>query len=263
MFNLLRMDLYRLKRSRYVYICLGILLLLTSLAYWMVWLESTPQGRETAMKLGMVEIEADSWPQYDTVSMFQDVGMSSGAYNTILGIVIALFVCVDFGSGFIKNIMSLHRQRWKYIGSKLLTAGILSFFYIILQYGFSLLLNQYFDRIAAPAALTDILFYLSKAWFLTVAFASLVILVCVLARSIAIGILGVIAFSSGLLVQMLSFITGLFGINKWTEYTLYYSLTYAPTGYTGIGDLKGVLIGFVFLSVYSFLAMVSLSRRDI
>lgn len=31
MFNLLRMDLYRLKRSRYVYICLGILLLLTSL----------------------------------------------------------------------------------------------------------------------------------------------------------------------------------------------------------------------------------------
>ena len=230
----------------------------------MVWLESTPQGRETAMKLGMVEIEADSWPQYDTISMFQEgKRLVLIILLSILGIVIALFVCVDFGSGFIKNIMSLHRQRWKYIGSKLLTAGILSFFYIILQYGFSLLLNQYFDRIAAPAALTDILFYLPKAWFLTVAFASLVILVCVLARSIAIGILGVIAFSSGLLVQMLSFITGLFGINKWTEYTLYYSLTYAPTGYTGIGDLKGVLIGFVFLSVYSFLAMVSLSRRDI
>lgn len=263
MFNLLRMDLYRLKRSRYVYVCLGILFLMTFLAYWVVWLETTPQGQETAMKMGMVEIEPDSWPQYDTISMFRDVGMDGGAYNTILGIVIALFVCVDFGSGFMKNILSLHRQRWKYIGSKLLTAGILSFFYIILQYGFSLLLNLYFDRIAAPAALADILFYLPKAWFLTVAFASLVILVCVLARSIAIGILGAILLGSGLLVQLLSFITDLFGMSKWAEYTLYYILTYDPTGYTGIGDLKGVLIGFVFLFVYSCLAMVSLSKCDI
>ena len=263
MFNLLRMDLYRLKRSRYVYLCLGILFLMTFLAYWVVWLEATPQGREMAMKMGMAEIEMDSWPQYDTISMFQDIGISGGAYNTILGIVIALFVCVDFGSGFMKNIMSLHRQRWKYIGSKLLTAGILSFFYLILQYGFSLLLNLYFDRMAAPSALADILFYLPKVWFLTVAFAALVILICVLSRNIAVGILAAIVLGSGILIQLLSFITDLFGMNQWTEYTLYYILTYDSTSYAGIGDLKGVLIGFVFLSVYSFLAMVSLSRRDI
>lgn len=263
MFNLLRMDLYRFKRSKSVYICLGFLFLMAFLSYWIVWLGTTPQGQEAAARLGMAEIDAAFPEQYDTITMFRDVGMDGGAYSTILGIVTALFVCLDFGSGFMKNIIPLHRERWKYIGSKLLAVGILNFLYIILQYGFSLLLNLYFDRLATPAAFGDALFYLSQAWLLNTAFAALIILICVLTRNTAAGILSAVILGSGLLVTVLSYVTGLFGLNGWLEYTLYCILTYGPSNYTGIGDLRGGAVGLVFLAVYSFLAILSLARRDI
>ena len=98
MFNLLRMDLYRLKRSKSVYVSRGFLLLMTFLTYWMVWLIVTPQGQEAATGMGILEINADLPLQLDTLSMFRDAGMEGGAYSTILGIVIALFICMDFGS---------------------------------------------------------------------------------------------------------------------------------------------------------------------
>lgn len=45
MFNLFRMDLYRMKRSRSVYVCLGLLLLASAFVYTMMWLLAVPQGQ--------------------------------------------------------------------------------------------------------------------------------------------------------------------------------------------------------------------------
>ena len=42
MFNLFRMDLYRMKRSRSVYVCLGLLLLASAFVYTMMWLLAVP-----------------------------------------------------------------------------------------------------------------------------------------------------------------------------------------------------------------------------
>ena len=46
MFNLLRMDLYRMRRSRSAYVCLGLLFLTTLASYILLWLLATPQGQE-------------------------------------------------------------------------------------------------------------------------------------------------------------------------------------------------------------------------
>ena len=54
MFNLFRMDLYRMKRSRSVYVCLGLLLLASAFVYAMMWLLAVPQGQETAIRIGML-----------------------------------------------------------------------------------------------------------------------------------------------------------------------------------------------------------------
>lgn len=52
MFNLLRMDLYRVKRSKSVYVCAGFLLLTTVLLFGLMWLMSTPRGQEIALRIG-------------------------------------------------------------------------------------------------------------------------------------------------------------------------------------------------------------------
>ena len=118
MLNMLRMDFYRLIRSKSLYICLGLLAAASVLCYWMIWLVVTPQGQAAAESLGMAAYlytAEDFGPQilqqYDTLDMLREICMDGGAYTCILGIFTALFVHMDFHSGFLKNTLSLHRSR--------------------------------------------------------------------------------------------------------------------------------------------------------
>lgn len=270
MFNLLRMDLYRIKRSPSVYICLAILLSLSALCCWLVWLMETPDGRQTAMKMGMFELEelaeleaeGNALADMDLLEMFRDVGMDGGFYCSILGIVVALFVCMDFQSGYIKNIMAAHRNRWTYVVSKVLTAGFVNFLYLLISFGFCLLMNFLFHLVPFTSW-NNILFYLAWAWLISTAFTSLIIAICIFTRSAALGILGTILFGSGIIVTFLSYLTNLFHLGQWADYTLYFNMTYGPSVCTGIGDLKIFAIGLVFMALYTAAASSALTRQDI
>ena len=266
MFNLLRMDLYRLKRSRSVYICFAVLLVISILCFWLVWMESTPQGLTFAAKIGISEtLQGDSLPveAYDSLLMFREIAMDGGAYSAILGVLVTLFVCLDFQSGFLKNIMSLHRHRWKYVISKVMTAGILSFFYLTLHYVFCVLLNVLFGHLVPFTDFRNILFYLANAWGNTTAFSALIITVCFFTRSIAAGVLTSLLLASGIVQSLIYAFTSLFHIEGWQNYTLYYNLVFAPSSYVKIGDLRGFVVGLVFLILYTVISTVSLSRQDI
>lgn len=54
MFNLLNMDLYRVKRSRSCYICLGIFLIGMVVMYGLLWLMAVPEGQKISVDIGML-----------------------------------------------------------------------------------------------------------------------------------------------------------------------------------------------------------------
>lgn len=268
MFNLLRMDLYRLIRSKSVYIGLAFLLAFSLIAYWLVWMVSTPEGQKAAASIGMTVLsdtgDTDILVEgYDTLGMFRDIAMDGGAYACVLGIITVLFFCSDYSSGFMKNIMSLHRRRWEYIMSKLIATGLLHICFLIVQFGFCMLLNVLFHHLVPAARPLDVLVYLFQIWAVIMGFTALFLLICTVTRSASAGIVSVIALSSGILVTIVSYFTGLFGANGWVPYTLYYNTVYAPSVYTGIADLKGLALGALFLILYFFAAATVLSKKDI
>ena len=177
MFNLLRMDLYRAKRSKSVYICFGILFIATVMLFGLIWLMETPQGQEIALRIGMISQEEAKEASgllngVDSLIFFRQICLDGGSYNLIFGIWVMLFVCMDFQSGFIKNVMALHQNRWNYVGSKILTAGIVNVCYLVLHYLSALLMNRIFGELVPYTKWVDVVFYLSWAWLLTTAFAS-------------------------------------------------------------------------------------------
>ena len=98
MFNLLRMDLYRVKRSKSVYICFGTLLAATVFVFGMMWLLATPQGQEISLRIGMLsanEVNESNYilEGYDSLIFYRDICLDGGAYNLIFGIWVMLFVC--------------------------------------------------------------------------------------------------------------------------------------------------------------------------
>ena len=270
MFNLLRMDLYRIKRSQSVYISLAILLILSALGGWRVGLMETSEGRQVALKLGMfqleelaeLEAEGSVLEEMDLLEMFRDLGMDGGLYCSILGIVITLFVCMDFQSGFMKNIMASHRNRSTYVISKLLTAGIVNFFYILISFGFCLLMNLLFHMVPFTSW-NNVLFYLAWAWLISTAFTSLIIAICIFTRNTALGVLSAILLGSGAIVSFLSYLTNLFHLGQWANYTLYFNMTYGPSTYSGTGDLKIFVIGLAFTALYTAAASIGLTKQDI
>lgn len=268
MLNLLRMDLYRLIRSKCVYVCLGLLLGMAVLCFGMVWMFGTPAGQEFASEIGMYDSVVVTeggivLDEYDTLAMLREISMDGGGYSCVLGIVTVLFVCMDFNSGYIKNIMSLHRSRWKYVGSKVLAAGILNLFYLTAQFGLCMLLNLLFQNLVSFTGLPDSVFYLSWVWLLTTAMTTSLIFICAFTRSVSAGIISALLLGSGILLMIVSRITSLFGASGWMEYTLYYNITYGPSSYRSLRDLTVYAIGLLFLAVYAAAGAAVLSRKDI
>lgn len=268
MFNLLRMDLYRAKRGRSVYVVFGILLLISVVLFGMLWLLATPEGQKTALRLGMLSPgETEEYTALldgeDVLGLFRQTCLDSGMYNTLFGIWFMLFICADFQNGFIKNIMALHQNRWKYAGSKLFTAGIVSACFLGGHLAFTLLLNGLFGNMVSGSGLSETMFYLGYAWLLTMAFAALVLLSCVLFRSVAAGTLTAVLLGSGVLVTILHRVCGMLHMNGWLSYTIYLSMAMGPKQYTSVKDLYVYAVGAGFLTVYTVAAGIILKKRDI
>lgn len=268
MFNLLSMDLYRVKRSKSVYVCFLLLMAATVLAYGMMWLLGTPQGQEIALRIGMIILEETAeagsiLDGIDSLGFFRQICLDGGMYNVTFGIWVMLFVCADFQSGFIKNIMALHQNRWNYIGSKIMTAWIVDGCYLVLHLLFALLMNRLFDDLTPYAGWKDILFYLSWVWFVTAAFAALIILICVLTRSVEAGSLAAVLLGGGPVVMVLYRVLNMFHLGDWLEYSIYMTCAMGPQKYTSVKNLYVYAVGFGFLLLYTLLAGIVLKKKDI
>lgn len=277
MFNLLRMDLYRMKRGKSLYVCLGIMLVMIVFTLCMIWLVATPQGRPAAVYLGIYPAEEqaeeggfqavvaddDIMAGVDTLVMLRQTSMDGGVYNLVFGIWVMLFVCADYQSGFIKNVMAMHQNRWKYVISKIVTAGIVSLFYLIAQYVFVLIMNRLLGNMAPCSPFGDVLFYLTWAWLLTVAFAALTILVCVWTRSVAAGALTAVLLGSGMVQGPLYMLLDMVHAGGWMKYTIYHTLDLGPNHYAAPVDLYVYAVGVGFLVLYAAAAGVVLKKQDI
>ncbi len=267
MFNMFRMDIYRLIRSRFVYVCLALIIGMQALSYLMIYMVGTEEGREAATQAGMI-VTVDGEEEIvlegvDSLVMYRQALMDGGAYATIFGIASVLFLCSDFQGGFLKNIMTQHRQRWKYIGSKLIALGSLNLIYLLLSVGANYLLNLLWKGLVPSVPLSAFPFYLMWIWLVTMAFGAMTIMVSVFTRSTVAGVLTAVFMCSGLLMLPLSALMEHFNLGGWMKYTLYYNMAYGPSTYSTAADLLGAAVGLGFLAVYGTAAAVALTMQDI
>ncbi|MDE7313251.1 MAG: ABC transporter permease [Eubacterium sp.] len=267
MFQLLRMDLYRIKRSKSAYVCFGLLLLQMSAIVFMVWL-LTPQGQQLADKIGFVSASVPGNSEgmldgMDTVSMFRRTGLNGGTYSMIFGIWLMLFVCMDYQSGFMKNIMALHQNRFSYAVSKVLAAGIVNLCYLAGLYVFVLILNRLLGKMVPETGILDVVYYISWCWLITTAFAALMLLICVCTRSVAAGAIAAVLLGTGTAVMPVYTVLRQLHMGEWLEYSIYMTLSTAPDHYTSGGDLYVYAVGAVFFAVYTMTAAVVLKKQDI
>lgn len=269
MLNLLRMDLYRMVRSKAFYVCLGILTFTTLLSFGMIYIFSNPDLLSRAIEWGMdvsqiftdKEIQ-EAFGNTSLTDIFQQTNISGGMLPVITSILSVIFICSEYNGGFIKNIMVSHTSKWDYALSKLLCLSFVNFLYIASTYLLTIIMNLMVGHYFSYNSLSDTLLYLLTLWLVSNGFSALMILVCVITRNMAAGMVAAIFLSSGMIVLLLNILLSLFHANEIMNYTLYARFTTAPMHYLTPGDYVGMAVGLIFTLIYIVISKFVLSKQD-
>lgn len=187
MFNLLRMDLRRLFKSRSFKIILlitAVLILMVSLMTAMVTDPETLDGfGVSGAELDEIDRQISEEIRNMTQLDLAHETLGGGFLLIMVGIGAALFVSGDFSSGFVKNICCVRPRRSDYVFAKTLTAGIYSGIVTLLGVTLILVAPYLYGMHPAPSPISGILQYLFWMWLPHWTFALMTISLVLLTRS--------------------------------------------------------------------------------
>ena len=194
MFNLLRMDLRRLFKTRSFYIVLGVTAALLAMTVAMVSAVIDQAKLDALQSTGIVVVGGDS---EDMVEMLRGMNrldflhecLGSGFLLMLACTGLTLFVNGDFSSGCVKNICFARPRRWEYVLSKIFVAGLYSAIITILGVLVSLVCPVLMGLSLEPSSFAEILQYTFWLWLPTWAFSLLGLALVLLTRSPTLGVI--------------------------------------------------------------------------
>ncbi|MCI8678281.1 MAG: ABC transporter permease subunit [Lawsonibacter sp.] len=268
MFNMLRMDLRRLFKSRSFYIVLGITALLLILVTVMARSLSDPETLAAMEEQGAEIDESDRMMSEYIQNMsqldFMHESLGSGFLLVMTGIGMTLFVNGDFSSGFIKNICCVNPRRRDYVLSKVALAGIYSGIITVLSVLLILLSPVLIHMYPVPDSISQIWRYTLWMWLPHWAFALMTLALVLLTRSTTLGIILSLVAGSGLTA---AFVGALGKLLHWPPLEQFFLSSVVKSVYV---PQNGITQGWMILActltwaaIYGIGSLLSMEKRDI
>ena len=268
MFNMLRMDLRRLFKTRSFYIILGVTAGLILMVALLTAVVSDPETLDDMSARGAEIDEIDRRMSEEIRNMTQlDLAyetLGSGFLLIITGIGVTLFVSGDFTSGFVKNICCVKPRRADYVLSKALAAGVYSGIITLLGTLLILLAPYLYGMRPVPNTALEILRYLFWMWLPHWAFALMALALVLLTRSTTLGIILSLVAGGGLTAALVGMLGRLL---RWPPFEQYFLAAvvkglYTPqSGITQTGVILACTMAWAVL--YGVGGLLSMEKRDI
>ena len=225
MFNLLRMDLRRLVRTRSFYIVLAVTAEFLLLMILMVAAVSDPEKMDALTSSGVVVVGGDSQDlEEELLGMtqldFVHNCLGSGLLLMVTCIGMALFTNSDFSSGYVKNICFARPRRRDYVLSKVLVGGAYSGMLVIAGVLISLVCPILFGLRLETSPITLILQYAFWMWLPNWAFGLMGLALVLLTRSSTLGIILAVVSGGGLTAVLVQNLCQTFGWPNLAQYML-------------------------------------------
>lgn len=268
MFNLVKIDIRRLLKSRNFYIMLavtaGLLMMLVCLVSAVADPETMDamqaQGAEvTAYDLEMSQ-QIHNMPSLD----FIHECLSSGFLLIITGIGMSIQVSGDFSSGYIKNICFARPRRRDYVISKILLAGVYSAAITAAGIVFALVSPVFFGLRPVASPILSILQYAFWRWLPSWAVGLMALSLAALTRSSVLGITLSVLSGGGVIAELTALICQRFHWPALEQYLLGSLARSQPIPLPGpqqMAMILGCSIGWA--AVYTIGSLLSMEKRDI
>lgn len=293
MLNLIKMDMYRMFHSLSTWVILAVTVGLAAFSviatnlYLEAMNETVSQetvtsidgeessgSAETEDNTVVIGIQVDTNPEWiqGKINMGDLVTtqLRSGLLVLLCVIITAIFTCADQKNGYIKNIAGQLPNRGVLAVSKMICLAILT---VIMMAVFILTViitgAMFWSGRLYMEDWGSLLTVLGTQYLLHMGFCALVMFLCTLTKSSAVGMTVGIVIMIGLLMPVYSVINyGIAQINShWnfdiSKYMLEGNLSLARTG-APAGDLiHGSAVGAVFILLGTIFAMVIMKKRDV
>lgn len=208
MFNLLRMDLRRLFKTRSFYVVLAVTAALLVMTVAMVSAVIDQAKLDALKSTGIVVTGGDS---EDVMKLLRGMNrldflhecLGNGFLLALACTGVTLFVNGDFSSGCVKNICFARPRRWEYVLSKIFVAGFYSAIITILGVLVSLVCPVLTGLRLEPSSFAEIMQYTFWMWLPTWAFSLLGLALVLLTRSSTLGVIVAVAAGGGLTAALL------------------------------------------------------------
>ena len=292
--NILRMDFYRLVRSKSLWIMLAIMVVCAAITMGTVaymlspgFAEamqnagnaaantglrigvSTPTGSSTDLtQLGQEAAQMQAvFSGLTPMALVGQVFINGGALATIFVIFIAIFFAAEFENGFAKNTFTAQPNRGAVLGARVIEIVLLAALFVLVCAA-SILAGAALagiETVSAPVG--DMALWFALVVLVLAAFGMLTALVSWLTRKMAAGIVAGIVAATGMVVAIIGALLSLFpAVSHLTDFTLYSCISSLALGVNIDGGLSAVhiaCIGLVFLAIYAVLSFIVLKKKDV
>lgn len=268
MFNLLRMELRRMLRSKSPYAAVLWVAGLLLMEVVTIRTVSDPELAAEAARKGM-EITVEDQDEFEKImegsalqSLYTGTYANGGAVIIALYIVVTLMVCSDYDSGFIKNIFSLHHRRGGYVVSWMLAMQILSLILNLLAIGCWLFYSRMAGMRFGPDSLQDYLLFLLLFQAIGGGFCAQAMAFALITRSKAFGAAASLVMCGGMAAAVAEMIFGMKQISviKWTLYGTSQAISF-PIQQGQVLEASGIAL--VWMIFWSAVSMIVVQKRDV
>jgi ABC-2 type transport system permease protein len=248
LFNIFKMDMHRILRSKMFYVCLITMNLVagTMIIFGVIPDFSTAMGSDAT----------------DMTGSMMGIGMAF----MIIGILFALYICQEFTTGFAKNIFARHANPMRYIGGKMLSLTLTGAILLISFVLISTLLLAFGNGVMLPGGVTGLITFIIEKILACATLAALILFVCVFTRKSVVGVMVGIIIVIGAIPMLLEIIGNYLGF-AWIDDIL----TYTISGLSGAASLTfnsssfaTVVIGnLIWTAVFTILGSGTVKLKDI
>ena len=268
MFNMLRMDLRRLFKSRSFYIILGVTAVLLIMVTVMAYTIADPEMMDAMEAQGAEITESDRIMSEYIQNMSQldlmHESLGSGFLLVMTGIGMTLFVNGDFSSGYIKNICRINPRRRDYVLSKAALAGVYSGIITVLSVLLMLLFPVLIHMYPAQDSISQIWRYTLWMWLPHWAFALMTLALVLLTRSTTLGIILSLVAGGGLTVAFVGMLGRLLSWPPLEQFFLYSMVKGVYVPQSGMAQGWVILVcAAAWAVVYGVGSLLAMEKRDI
>ena len=293
MYNLIKMDLYRLLKTKSTYIMVFVVMAMTIFTVWMTKMDIDMMkedsqlssedeigptteaidvdGDSVAINIGIFSETKDEWTSEKIkFGDFVEVQLASGIFTVIIAIFVSIFVHADVKKGFIKNIAGQVQNKYMLIISKIVGVGAQNLIMFLTLFVTMFVAGKicFGEQFVMGSAL-DLIKVVGGQYMLHMAFSVLLLALCILFNSselsMTLGIL--LACRVGTLLY--------FGINKLAQNVLdikdfnmgKYAIETNIYSFSGAMEneamIKSMILGVIYIVISAVIASFIIQKRDV